>query len=322
MADSEIWVRMSAANCGPHLKTGTSMKTRFALALCLISLGAKAFADVDQPNIIIYMVDDLGWNHIGVDQVTMGTHEKQYVTPHLARLADEGLSFTHAYAQPNCAPTRAAMLSGQYPARIHNNVYVVGNLNRNGKGGISKQTGEIPRPATKRRRRGRSNHDRRGHERRTATPPLTSENTTSVVTRTKRPCRRTSVSTSTSAASRRGINRAVLLRSQRATGNSKVSGWDTSIASAMPYSEDYIKRRALPAELIGTSKHISDAVGDALEETVGKLHATGKPFLPAVSYLRRSRTGEGKARSEEGVSIARARSRPNTWDSSQALTRT
>ena len=30
------------------------------------------------------------------------------------------------------------MLSGQYPARIHNDVYVVGNLNRNGKGGISK----------------------------------------------------------------------------------------------------------------------------------------------------------------------------------------
>jgi arylsulfatase A-like enzyme len=66
------------------------------------------------------MVDDLGWNHIGVEQGTMGTHGQQYVTPHLARLATEGLSFTHAYAQPNCAPTRAAMLSGQYPARIHN----------------------------------------------------------------------------------------------------------------------------------------------------------------------------------------------------------
>jgi len=35
-------------------------------------------------------------------------------------LAHRGLSFTHAYAQPNCAPTRAAMLSGQYPARVNN----------------------------------------------------------------------------------------------------------------------------------------------------------------------------------------------------------
>ena len=45
-----------------------------------------------------------------------------------------------------------------------------------------------------------------------------------------------------------------------------------------PYSETYVKRRALPTELVGTPKHISDAVGDALEETIGKLHATGKPF--------------------------------------------
>ena len=92
------------------------------------------------------MVDDLGWNHIGVDQGTMGTHGKQYVTPNLAQLAKEGLSFTHAYAQPNCAPTRAAMLSGQYPARIHNDVYVVGNLNRNGRGGISKEKAKFVGP--------------------------------------------------------------------------------------------------------------------------------------------------------------------------------
>ena len=108
------------------------------VSLWLINIGTPSRADQTQPNIVIFMVDDLGWNHIGVEQVTMGTHENRYVTPHLAQLAHEGLSFTHAYAQPNCAPTRAAMLSGQYPARVHNDVYVVGNLNRNGRGGISK----------------------------------------------------------------------------------------------------------------------------------------------------------------------------------------
>jgi arylsulfatase A-like enzyme len=91
------------------------MKT--SILLLIATLGVAAQAD-EQPNIVIFMVDDLGWNHIGVEQATMGTHGEQYATPHLARLAKEGLSFTHAYAQPNCAPTRAATLTGQYPARI------------------------------------------------------------------------------------------------------------------------------------------------------------------------------------------------------------
>jgi hypothetical protein len=91
----------------------------YILLPCLLLSPVSVFAEPTQPNIIIYMVDDLGWNHISVDASTMGTYGRQYVTPHLANLAKEGLSFTHAYAQPNCAPTRAAMLSGQYPARIH-----------------------------------------------------------------------------------------------------------------------------------------------------------------------------------------------------------
>ncbi len=73
----------------------------FPVLSFLVLTTATVLAESDQPNIIIYMVDDLGWNHIGVDAPTMGTHGKQYVTPHLANLAKEGLSFTHAYAQPN-----------------------------------------------------------------------------------------------------------------------------------------------------------------------------------------------------------------------------
>lgn len=91
---------------------------------------AAADASPKQPNIIIYMVDDLGWNHISAAKATMGTHKEFYHTPNIEKLAKGGVTFTHAYQQPNCAPTRAAMLSGQYPARIHNNVYNVGDLNR------------------------------------------------------------------------------------------------------------------------------------------------------------------------------------------------
>lgn len=84
----------------------------------------------EAPNIVVFMVDDLGWNHLSAAAVTRGTHSPQYQTPNIEQLAKDGLSFSYAYAQPNCAPTRAAMLSGQYPARIHNQVYVVGNLRR------------------------------------------------------------------------------------------------------------------------------------------------------------------------------------------------
>jgi len=45
-----------------------------------------------------------------------------------------------------------------------------------------------------------------------------------------------------------------------------------------PYDKAYIKRCGLPETLVGSKKHISDAVGDALEETIGKLHADGAPF--------------------------------------------
>ena len=103
-------------------------------------------AATTKPNIIVYMVDDLGWNHIGAKRATMGTADEIYRTPNIERLAAGGLSFTHAYAQPNCAPTRAAMLSGQYPARVNNDVYVVGHLNRFGKGGIKQSEARFRGP--------------------------------------------------------------------------------------------------------------------------------------------------------------------------------
>ena len=75
-----------------------------------------------QPNLIVYMIDDLGWNQISAKQATMGTHTGSFITPNIEKIANRGLSFTHAYTQPNCAPSRAAMLTGQYPARINNDV--------------------------------------------------------------------------------------------------------------------------------------------------------------------------------------------------------
>lgn len=104
--------------------------------------GATAAAE-RPPNIVVFMVDDLGWNHISAAGPTLGTAPAVYQTPNLERLAAAGVSFPWAYAQPNCAPTRAAMLTGQYPARVHNDVYVVGSLNRHGRGGCHEAAGTI-----------------------------------------------------------------------------------------------------------------------------------------------------------------------------------
>lgn len=64
-----------------------------------------------RPNIVFILADDLGWNGIGP------YGNRQVDTPHLDRLAREGMRFDRAYAEPQCSPTRGAFFSGQWPAR-------------------------------------------------------------------------------------------------------------------------------------------------------------------------------------------------------------
>ena len=66
-----------------------------------------------QPNIILILIDDLGWRDLGCYGSSF------YETPHLDRLSRQGMTFTDAYAScPVCSPTRASILTGRYPARI------------------------------------------------------------------------------------------------------------------------------------------------------------------------------------------------------------
>lgn len=82
-------------------------------------------ADVSQnasparPNIILFLVDDMGWQdtsvQFGPERTFWNDH---YRTPNMQRLADRGVKFTNAYAaSPVCSPTRCAILTGQHPAR-------------------------------------------------------------------------------------------------------------------------------------------------------------------------------------------------------------
>ncbi len=85
-----------------------------------------------QPNLVLIMADDLGWSDTSNAITNQGHPSDFYETPAIDRLAAQGMSFTNAYVNQNCAPTRAAMLTGQYAPRPTNNVYQVGNLNRGG----------------------------------------------------------------------------------------------------------------------------------------------------------------------------------------------
>ena len=81
-----------------------------------------------KPNILFILADDLGWADTSCGRTCYGHASDFYETPNIDRLAREGMSFSSAYACPNCAPSRAAIISGQYPPRTR--VYNVGDLNR------------------------------------------------------------------------------------------------------------------------------------------------------------------------------------------------
>jgi arylsulfatase A-like enzyme len=98
-------------------------RLRFAFLLvavaavsCSGSIGKTASAT--PPNIILYLVDDLGWQDLSVPMHSEATgFNKQYQTPNLERLASRGMKFTQAYAaSPVCTPTRTSILRGQHPA--------------------------------------------------------------------------------------------------------------------------------------------------------------------------------------------------------------
>lgn len=71
-----------------------------------------------KPNIIVFMVDDMGWQDTSVpfaDQIT--ELNKRYHTPNMERLAAQGVKFTNAYSNSVCTPTRVSFLTGMSAAR-------------------------------------------------------------------------------------------------------------------------------------------------------------------------------------------------------------
>ena len=89
--------------------------------LIALACGANAGAAPKPPNIILFLVDDLGQQDVSVPMLDRASPLNQrYRTPNLEKLAARGVRFSNAYAAaPVCTPSRTAILSGQSPARTH-----------------------------------------------------------------------------------------------------------------------------------------------------------------------------------------------------------
>ena len=80
-------------------------------ALAVSGLSAVYAAPDKRPNVIVFLVDDMGW----MDCEPYGS--RYYETPNMSRLAAQSMRFTQAYSVPLCSPTRATIQTGQYSAR-------------------------------------------------------------------------------------------------------------------------------------------------------------------------------------------------------------
>ena len=106
---------MKLSFIGPYAR-GRVNRSIVALlaALPVVAMPPATAPGAEKPNVVFILIDDLGW----MDLNCQGN--RQLVTPNINRLAKQGMRFTDAYAAaPVCSPTRAAILTGKSPARLH-----------------------------------------------------------------------------------------------------------------------------------------------------------------------------------------------------------
>lgn len=75
-------------------------------------------APAKKPNVVLFLIDDLGWNQVGFNG-------GPYKTPTIDALAAAGTRLNHFYVMPVCSPTRASLMTGRYPMRYGLQVSVV-----------------------------------------------------------------------------------------------------------------------------------------------------------------------------------------------------
>jgi arylsulfatase A len=135
-SDSRQLRFVTAAGCTPGGEDGSAMKPvkptmpssarcwtpLLGLLLLAVASASAAVAGDVPPNVVLILIDDLGWTDLGV------YGSRFHETPNIDRLAAEGLRFSNAYAAaPVCSPTRASLLTGKSPARLHLTNFIPGS---------------------------------------------------------------------------------------------------------------------------------------------------------------------------------------------------
>ena len=95
------------------------MNKKILLPLSLVAISGNASArEADRPNIILFMVDDMGWQDTSLPFWTETTpNNLKYETPNMERLAAKGMKFTQAYASSISSPSRCSLITGMNAAR-------------------------------------------------------------------------------------------------------------------------------------------------------------------------------------------------------------
>ena len=265
------------------------MTRKIAITMPLLSLLLIGVANA-QPNIVFIMADDLGWTDIRTANTSLGNGSKYYETPNIDKLAADGVSFTYAYAQQNCQPTRASIITGQYATGPQNGVYNVGSLKRALNNGA---TSIIP-------------HDQINH--------LSAE-TVSIFETIKAAGYHTAwfgkfhaIKTADEIPRDHGIDHNIALhkevvatvngqkvKNEFFAQNDDAKGWifDNDLLNpyAQPYDKAYIKSVLEPYTngndprvLEGTPKHLTDALGDAVVDYIKDRVQQGTPFFAYVPF--------------------------------------
>ena len=86
---------------------------RPTFSFLLFSLASLVLLAERKPNVVFILADDLGWRDLSVEGSDF------YESPHIDRIAKEGMRFTQGYATCQvCSPSRASLVTGKYPARL------------------------------------------------------------------------------------------------------------------------------------------------------------------------------------------------------------
>ena len=90
------------------------MKKLYSILLLAISFSFATAQQNDKPNIVIMLVDNLGWGELGCYG---GGNLRGAETPQLDKLASEGIRFQNFNVEPQCTPSRSALMTGRHPIR-------------------------------------------------------------------------------------------------------------------------------------------------------------------------------------------------------------